>query len=174
MKLLNWCLNSLNFPHSHNKCGRNSSTLQKEHVKFLWMIVDCKLTWKDYSDHIIGKLTSANLAIRNLRNIASSSTLLMLYYSILYLHILCYGLTLWGPASETHVKKIEIMQRKVVSVITFSTYNSHTTAIFSHLKTLKLCDICEHQLGKFIFSIYNNITPENYFWQNNNLHWLII
>ena len=49
---------------------------------------------------------------------------------------------------------------QAVRLIMGSGYNAHTMPIFSELKILKLEDMIELQLGRFIYCLYNNTIPE--------------
>ena len=110
--------------------------------------------------------------MKRLKNIASISTLLTLYYSFFYPHI-DYGLMLWGGASKTALNKIFVIQKKAIRTIANTHYNAHTTPLFAILKVLKLEDIYEMQLAKFIFGLYKNNMPkplQSFFSTNSEIH----
>ena len=53
-----------------------------------------------------------------LRNYVSKKILLMIYYSLIY-PFLIYAVPVWGTANKVHLKKIHILQKKVVRLIQF-------------------------------------------------------
>ena len=58
-------------------------------------------------------------------------------------------------------KKIKILQKRAIRIITKSQYTSHTDPLFSKLKLLKLSDIYKHQLGIFMYTSVNDQLPDN-------------
>ena len=77
--------------------------------------------------------------------------LAILYYTLLYPH-LTYGILLWGGSYKTYLKEIEIVQKKAIRAITNSKWNAHTNQLFKQLKMLKLSDIYNYYLSRFMFS----------------------
>jgi len=145
---------------------------RKKYVKFLGIYVDDRLTWNNHIDYVKNRLSSALYGIRSVKHIASLSSLLTLYYSFFYPHI-NYGLILWGAASQTSINKIVVLQKKVLRLITKSSYNAHTAPLFNKLRIMKLNDLYEFHLGKFVYGLYNNLNPEplqDFFITNNEIH----
>ena len=122
------------------------------------IIVDEKINWKYHIDSVKGRLSSALFAMRQVKNITTTSLLQTLYYSMFYLHI-DYGIILWGGAKKCILHPIIIMQKKAVRLIRGAEYNAHTAPLFALNKMLKLEDIYELQLAKFVYSLYNDLLP---------------
>ena len=107
-----------------------------------------------------------------MNNIVSRSNALTLYYSLFYPHM-DYGLLLWGAAAKTTLKPIFILQKKAIRLIGKTTYNAHTTPLFANFKVIKFEDVCELQLAKFIYGLYNNLSPlplKSFFSTNKEKH----
>ena len=71
-------------------------------------------------------------------------------------------------------KRINILQKRAVRLITFSKYNSHTAPLFKKLKLLTIKDTLAMQELKFYYKLTHNELPD-YFqnWQivtNSELH----
>ena len=65
------------------------------------------------------------------------------------------------------------MQKKVMRLICNSPYNAHSTPLFLKLHALKIDDLYDLQLAKFIFSLYNNSVPnplQSFFSTNSETH----
>ena len=60
-------------------------------TKFLGVIVDCTLSWRDHIDLVTKKLSTICYFIRNIKPYLSSSTLKMTYYSLFH-SIMSYGI----------------------------------------------------------------------------------
>jgi hypothetical protein len=143
-----------------------------QHTKFLGLIIDEQLQWTAHIKHVKSKLSSSLYAIRNAKHILSTSQLKTLYYSMVHPY-LEYGLLLWGVAHKTHLKPIEIIQRKSIRLIANSNYNAHTKPIFKEFNILTLCDLYTLHISKFMFDYHNNNLPNslcNIFTPNHDIH----
>ena len=54
---------------------------------------------------------------------------------------LSWNFHVWGLTTEENIKKIEILQKKCVRIMSFSDFNSHTNQLFVDLKLLKVRNI---------------------------------
>ena len=102
-----------------------------------------------------------------LRPFVKTNILLNVYYSIIHPHLI-YGIQVWGSSFDTNLNKLEILQKKVVRLITHNDnfYNSgelpHSQALFYELKLLKIKDIFKLQISKFIHDCIH-FTPSSQF-----------
>ena len=65
------------------------------------------------------------------------------------------------------------LQKRVIRIISKSTFDSHPGPIFKELKLLKLFDIRQLELGKLMFSVNYSLLPpkfNNYFSLNKQVH----
>ena len=53
-------------------------------VKFLWTVIDDKLTWKPHIDYLSKKLSKAIAIMYRLKAYVTQETLCSLYYSLVY------------------------------------------------------------------------------------------
>ena len=83
-------------------CIDNNILEQVSKSKFLGIMIDSKMSW---NEHIIGLLCRA-------RKVFKKSTLLTLYYSFIYLHII-YCIELWGSASDCYISSLFKLQKKI-------------------------------------------------------------
>ena len=93
----------------------------------------------------------------------------MLYNALLLPHI-NYCLVTCGY----QCKRINILQKRAIRLITLSKYNSHTAPLFKKLKLLTIKDLLALQELKFYYKLTHNELPA-YFqnWQivtNSELH----
>ena len=89
----------------------------------------------------------------------SQDILIHLYYSLFY-SFLTYGLMIWGNTYEATLHPIIVLQKKAVRIITFCSYNAHTSnsPIFKHLYIMKFRDVI-YLNCVFIFKFYHNLLP---------------
>ena len=84
--------------------------------------------------------------------------LIMLYDSFACSRI-SYGITAWGTAADKYLKEIETTLNDIVRTITWNKKFSRVTQLYKNLKLLKLRDVYNLELAKFMHQIYNNKTP---------------
>ncbi len=72
-------------------------------------------------------------ALNQIKRHLSLSVLKMLYYALIY-HYLSNRIVLWGSVSKSNLKRIVVLQKKAVRIITKSHYNAHTDKLFNSLK----------------------------------------
>ena len=90
-----------------------------------------------------------------------------IYDSLIHPHFL-YGLIVWGFQHQC----ISKLQKRVVRLLAFQPYISHTTPILKKLIILKLSDLYSLQLFKFHYKNTNNKLPAyfNSFLQDISTH----
>ena len=143
-----------------------------DYVKYLGVYLDKFLSWNFHILQLSKKLSRANGILSKLRHNAPIETCLQVYYSIFYSH-LSYSCNIWGLTSEENIKKIEVLPRKCLRIMTFSDFNSHTNPLFYNLRLLKVRDIIKSQQLKLVFEFCNNLLPielENTFKFVSNVH----
>jgi hypothetical protein len=83
-------------------------------TKFLGLIIDSTLSWKDHIYQLVTKLSSGGYAIRTLSLVMSQMSLRMIYFA--YVHsIMSYGIIFWG--NSTHSNCIFKIQKRMVRII---------------------------------------------------------
>ena len=84
-----------------------------------------------------------------------------------------YCIILWGSCASYLFQKVFVLQKKVVRIITNSSYNAHTDTLFVKLKILKLEYIYELSVTSFMFLYSKNALPNcfnDYFVSNNTIN----
>ena len=141
-------------------------------TKFLGITIDEKLSWKNHIDNIC-KTISRNIGtINKLKYLFPSSTLLMLY-STLILPYLNYGILAWGNASKSQLGRLYLLQKKIVRIISKKGFYSHTNPIFYANKILKVDDLFYFQLGQFMYKYNTKELPNILFYlftKNSSIH----
>ena len=107
-----------------------------------------------------------------LRRYVPNEILCLLYYSIIYSQIK-YGILSWGTSSNSLLKKVEIRLNRILRVITNKSIYKPVGMLHKSLKTLKVTDIYNLELGKFMHQLENNKLPHvflNFFSKINEIH----
>jgi hypothetical protein len=103
-------------------------TLNKANTaKFLGLMVDGSLTWKEHVRLVAGKLNKSYFLLHSLSNCLSRKHLLMVYYAYVYSY-LRYGVIFWGNSTDSG--KIFILQKRILRVIFGLSYRDSCKEIF--------------------------------------------
>ena len=77
----------------------------KDHVKYLGVLIDYKLSWKNHIDSIALKLSKTIGLLSKIRHFVPFHTLVSIY-NCLIVPYLRYGLIAWGQAGKTQLNKL--------------------------------------------------------------------
>ena len=147
-----------NLTASKIKIG-NDDINQKNHVKFLGVIIDETLNWKQHILAAKNKISKTFYCLKMVKHILPQKTLKTLYQTLIQPH-LDYGITFWGGAHNTNLNKLTVIQKKVIRNITNSKYNQHTDPLFKELKILKLKQLYTLQAAKLIYKATQGELPK--------------
>ena len=109
---------------SKKKTPRNELRLQIDgeainevyKTKFLGVIIDNKLNWKDHISYICGNIARGIGKIIKASNFLNKNGLMALYYSFVYPYLI-YCNHIWGSTYKTNLRRLVILQNKVVRII---------------------------------------------------------
>ncbi|GFV65384.1 RNA-directed DNA polymerase from mobile element jockey [Trichonephila clavipes] len=89
-------------------------------VKYLGLHIDSRLTFKKHIDYLSEKFwgrISLAISLIGRRSPLSLENKVILYKQILR-PVITHGPPVWGAAAVTHMKKIQVMQNKILRVMT--------------------------------------------------------
>ena len=113
---------------------------QTSNFKYLGVVIDSNLNFKAQVLEISKKIKRNIGAISKIRNFVTLDILINFYYSLIY-PFLTYALVAWGNTYNTTVNPLDILQKKIIRLITFSNYQDHTNPLFIQLRLLKFHDL---------------------------------
>ena len=117
------------------------------YTKFLGVILDDKLKWTHHISYIknkrYGYYTKSQKG-------SEKKVLLQLYHSFVTPYLI-YCLEIWGNASDIHLQPLITTHTKIVRIITFSSYCSHTNILFKHLNVLPFKKLLFLRIGFHMF-----------------------
>ena len=145
---------------------QNRAILPNNAIRYLGVILDYKLTWKDHTRLVVEKLYMARGILRKLRRHVPQSVLKCVYYSLIYQY-LYYGVTSWGNTATKYTKTIQIQQIYIFKIINNSTsFKTKLMPIYQQLNLMNLSQIYKLEILKFMFKYKNKTLPncfKNYF-----------
>ena len=86
---------------------------------------------------------------------------------------LIYCLEIWGNACQSHLDPIIKLQKKIIRLITFSSYTAHTSTLFIELNILHLKNLVIQRIGLQMHKYSNNKLPlavSELFLTNDSVH----
>ena len=133
-----------------NGCKLN----EVKHTKFLGVIIDSELSWKNHIDFVCSKIAKNIGIMRKARSIFSQDTLLSLYYSFIYPYI-SYCIHVWGSTFHTFVNKVFLLQKRVIRIIAGVNRRTHSKPIFQSLSILSVDKLYSYNMGLFMHKYHH-------------------
>lgn len=156
--------------------GTSYSLQQKDHVKYLGVMIDDNLNWKYHISFICSRISRNTGIFYRLRYYLSPLQLRQIYYNLIYPY-LSYAIVAWGSTYKSHLKGLQTKQNHIVRIVFFSTlYGQNTESALPLLNLLDLLTvdhIYELQALKFIHNWHKHQLPSNfdkYFQYAKNVH----
>ena len=136
----------------------NIKVKQVSEIKFVGVIIDCKLNWKLQLNYVSSKLSRTIEILHKVKNKLNMKSLILLY-NALFLSHLNYCSNIWGNTFKSSLKNIFILQKRAIKCIC----NTHSmyTNFYTISNSLKFDDIIKMNSIKFMFRARNNILPKN-------------
>ena len=136
---------------------RNTQLESTEEIKFLGVIIDEKLTFKNHIDDLASKLSRAKGILWKYNTSLPIQTKRTIYLSLCYSHM-TYGISAWGRGNVTHTNKIRKMQNQMIKLI----YGDANRSTYVDNKLFSLDDAYKYFSLIKIYREINN-TDETYF-----------
>ena len=156
-------------------CGvtiENHDIQQVKENTFLGVILDENLSWKPHISQVSNKISKSIGIIRKSSFYLLKSSLCTLYFSLIYPY-LQYCNIVWASTYESNLKRLIVLQKRAVRIISKSEVSAHTSPLFKNLQLLKFIDINKLQIGQFMFKYKNDLLPKSFkgiFSMNSEIH----
>ena len=85
------------------------------------------------------------------------------YYSFACSH-LKYGILAWGTAANNLLQKVQVVQNRIIRIMEFKSLTDciSTNTLYKSLNILRLKDIFELEIAKYMHSFHHNKLPQNF------------
>ena len=151
----------------------NNNTLERVTVtKFLGILIDDKLNWKNHTALVSNKVSKNIGVIRRIRHLVTRKILVNLYYTMIYPYI-SYCNIVWASTFKTNLNCIHLLQKRYVKMITFSNKFTSSTPLFQSLRILPISDLNNLHICIFLFQSIHKLLPachQNVFKFNHEIH----
>ena len=151
--------------HPHQAVGLNFKVMlnqqeikRSQSVTYLGLCFDEKLIWTEHINKLSLQLAKHGAMLYQIRDFVNQHTLSMLYYAFVCSRVQ-YGISVWGTATKTKLREIEIRLNNIVRTITWSKRFTHVTHLYKKLELLKLQDFYKLEIAKIVHKLFNNKLP---------------
>ena len=143
----------------------NDIITRTDKTKYIGLTLDEKLSWGPHIDEICNNLCKYFSVFYNIRNSMTAKTSRTVYYACIYSRIK-YSIEVFGSASDSKMKKLQMMQNKLMKLLTNKDRMYGTVKLHNELDILQIQDIFETSVLNFVFKCVKDVTIEpfkNYF-----------
>ena len=138
-------------PNNLGDVAINGTHLEKRSsVDFLGVVMDDKLKFNLHVNKIAGKVSKNAGILYKLRPFLPADSLKSIYYSFVFCY-LNYCPIIFGNVYESHLKPLNVAQKKCIRIISNESPLAHTAPLFARLKMLKFKDIYNFNLGTYMY-----------------------
>ena len=127
-------------------------------TKFLGVIIDDNLNFDNHISYIKNKISKGLGILIKAKKYLNIRILMNLYYTFVYPYLI-YCVDIWGHACNIYLDPIVKLQKKIIRIMTFSDYNSHSAPLFLSLKMLLFTKIVVHRIGMQMYKYNHNTVP---------------
>ena len=141
-------------------------------VKFLGILIDDKLTWKNHIEYISSKFAKVIGIVLKVRDFLPRRTLISLYYVFGYPY-LTYCDIVWGSTYTTNLSRLVSLQKKLMRIICYAHPRTHTSPIFQNFNILPFLKVNDYLIANFMFKYKMGILPDIFddlFTENTSIH----
>jgi len=139
----------------------NTKLQRVNSTKFLGVIIDENLTWKNHIDGI-SKTIARNIGVLNKLKHSIPERILYSLYCTLILPYVNYSVLVWGNTYQSYMDKIFKLQKWAVRTVSNSHYRSHSAPLFQRFNILNVYDTYKLEVSVFMFRHSRNQLPSTF------------
>ena len=129
-------------------------------LKYLGVLFDEHLSWNQHISDLCWKLRRANGALSKIRHYVPIDILLGIYHAIFDSH-LRYACQLWAQSETVNTRRVLILQKYALRILSFSPPRTPSAPIFKTFKILTIFDLVKTLNILFVHQHLNlNLPPD--------------
>ena len=133
----------------------NTCITRVESFKYLGIIVDESLSWSQHINSVYNKLIKYTSYFYKIRTIVPSYCLKKLYYAFI-MPILSYGCEIYLNCADIHMKKLCVLNNKILRILTSMKYDSPIYAIYDAFKVPYITDLHKIRIMSILHTHYHH------------------
>ena len=151
-----------------------SYTIRRVHVaKYLGIIIDDKMSWKDHIDYISLKIKQNIGMMKRVRRDVSTGCLISLHRTLVEPYIR-YCNTTWGGCNTSLLDTLQTLQNRAARVLANIKYeNTDHAKLLKDLDWLNVRELIEFDTASLMYKIENDLAPtymKEMFVKTSDLH----
>ena len=151
--------NSIHNHYCPNSFSFNGEVIKRSpYTKYLGLIIDEKLSWSYHINDLCKKILSYTGIFYRIRDTLPPACALQLYYAFVYSRI-SYGIEIYGMASASTLKPLQIMQNRILKTLTKKPRNYSTILLYKNLGLLMINDIHKKCFSTILYKYCNGMLP---------------
>lgn len=127
-------------------------------IKFLGVILNDKLNWKDHIVYIKSKVCKSIGVLYQVKDVLDCFSLHMLYNSLI-LPYFGYCTEVWGNTYSSNTRSLFLLQKKALRIINKTGYREHTNSLFVNSGLLKFKDLVDLKILIFMWKAKQRVLP---------------
>ena len=158
-------------PEDINISIEGQQLVKSEHERFLGVIIDSKLSWRQHIKQLKTKISRNAGVMMKLKSSIPNKARKMLYNSLIQSH-LYYCTTVWGTKSLNSIQSLFSAQKKAIRATDSEYHNyfydkekrllpSHTKAIFNKIGILALPNLIAKSCLTLMHKVYMGLAPSS-------------
>ena len=150
----------------------NSALERVKFTKFLGVLIDECLTWKNHIDGISKTTYITKYWCHNKLKHYLPYRILHTLYCTLILPYQSYGILIWGNTCKSYLDKLVKLQKWAIRTISNSHYRSHTGPLLAKCNVLTVSDMKTLKLGVSMYRFSIDDIPvafKNYFSKRSDI-----
>ena len=151
----------------------NNQTLEiVNHTKFLGVVIDNKLSWKEHALYTSKKLSKSIAILSLAKKYLTKTTMIQLYYSFIFPYLYYCNLS-WGNAADSTLWPIFRNQKIALRLISNTPRRCSTIDFCKNSQIFRLPDIHRLTIGIFMYKYHHGLLPQifmNFFTRNQDTH----
>ena len=145
----------------------NASINRVYSFKFLGVVLDVNLKFKDHVLNVTKKISKFIPLIYRIRKYLNKPLLMQLYFGLIYPNLI-YCITVWGASNKNVINPLQISQNKLVRAICGADRMDSARPLFNSLRIFNVKEVYNYMVCNYIYkSISRN---ENIFVRNESQH----
>ena len=137
----------------------NIVTEREKVSKFLGVLIDEKLSWKQHINDVSTKISKSNGILFKSRGIVKQPLLKQLYLSFIHYIHLNYVNTAWESTYKSKLEGLYRHQKHATCIINFKDIFTHAQPLFHETKALNIFQINLFHITFFMFECKKKIAP---------------
>lgn len=136
----------------------NSHIKRSQSVRYLGIILDEKLSWKNHINDLETKLIKVIKAFKILKNWLPLKEKRKVYFAYVHSKIK-YGIQLYGTANKGLIHKIQVMQNRAIKTLFQLDYYTPTLHLLSSYDLLSVKDLYRSCVAQFVYKQRVGLLP---------------